>query len=207
MGRLYSGALREGHRLEAVYPDGTRIAVPVDDWRGPLLPGDASVLDRCAGATLDVGCGPGRLTTALRSRGVAAVGIDVNGDAVRLAREAGALAHRCSVFGPVPRAGEWDTALLVDGNIGIGGVPVALLRRVAGLIGALGQALVEVEGPMGSSRRTRLRLASGRRVSRPFPWAHLALRDVEGAAALAGMRLDETWQSADRWFVALRPAG
>ena len=25
MGRLYSGALRDGDRLEAVYPDGTRI--------------------------------------------------------------------------------------------------------------------------------------------------------------------------------------
>jgi SAM-dependent methyltransferase len=206
MGRLYSVALRDGHRLEAVYPDGTRVKVPVDDWRGPLLPGDASVLDRCTGATLDVGCGPGRLTTTLRGRGVAALGIDVNSDAVRLARQAGAMAHRCSVFGPVPRAGRWDTVLLVDGNIGIGGVPVVLLRRVAGLLAATGQALVEVEGPAASSRRTRLRLACGSQVSHPFPWAHLALRDVDGAAALAGLRLDETWQSAQRWFVSLRRA-
>jgi SAM-dependent methyltransferase len=206
MGPLYSGALRDGQQLEAVYPDGTRVAVPVDDWRGPLLPGDASVLDRCTGATLDVGCGPGRLTRALRDRGVPAIGIDVNGDAVRLAREAGARAHRCSVFGPVPRAGKWDTALLVDGNIGIGGLPVVLLRRVSGLLSAAGRALVEVDGPTAFSRRTRLRLASGSHVSRPFPWAHLALRDVDGAAVLAGLQLEETWQSADRWFVALRHA-
>jgi len=169
MGRLYSGALREGHRLEAVYPDGSRVPVPVELWRGPLRPGDGSVLDRSFGATLDIGCGPGRLAAALRHRGVAAVGIDVNKDAVRLARTAGAVARRCSVFGPVPRPGRWDTALLVDGNIGIGGGPVVLLRRVRELLSAGGRALVEVEGPAGNSELTSLRLASAGRVSRPFP--------------------------------------
>jgi len=203
MGRLYSGALREGHRLEAVYPDGSRVPVPVELWRGPLRPGDGSVLDRSFGATLDIGCGPGRLAAALRHRGVAAVGIDVNKDAVRLARTAGAVARRCSVFGPVPRPGRWDTALLVDGNIGIGGGPVVLLRRVRELLSAGGRALVEVEGPAGNSELTSLRLASAGRVSRPFPWARLALRDTRGIAALAGLRVDESWQEAGRWFVAL----
>lgn len=206
MGQLYSGALRDGLELEAVYPDGTRVDVPVADWRGPLRPGDASVVDRCSGATLDIGCGPGRIAAALRQRGVPAVGIDLNEDAVRLARRSGAVARRCSVFGAVPRPGGWDTALLVDGNIGIGGIPVVLLRRVAELLSAGGRAMVEVEGPAGSTERTQLRLASAGRMSRPFAWAHLALRDVDGVAALAGLRLDETWQEAGRWFVALRNA-
>ena len=70
----------------------------------------------------------------------------------------------------------------------------------------VGQVLVEVEGPQASSGRTRLRLASGNRISRPFPWAHLALRDAGGAAALAGMGVDDFWQDAGRWFVTLRPA-
>ena len=206
MGRLYSGALRDGQPLEAIYPDGTRVPVPVESWRGPLQPGDVGLLDRCTGATLDVGCGPGRLAAALRRRGVAALGIDVNGDAVRLARAAGARAQRCSVFGAVPRPGGWDTVLLVDGNIGIGGMPVVLLRRVGALLTAGGRVLVEVEGPPANSRRTRLRLASGGHVSRPFPWAHLALRDADGAGWLAGLRPDERWQDAGRWFVALRHA-
>ena len=206
MGRLYSGALRDGRRLEAVYPDGRRVAVPVDSWLGPLQPGDAGLLDRCTGATLDVGCGPGRLAAALRRRGVPALGIDPNAEAVRLARTAGARVLRCSVFGDVPRPGAWDTILLADGNIGIGGLPVLLLRRVGALLAPEGQVLVEVEGPQASSGRTRLRLASGNRISRPFPWAHLALRDAGGAATLAGMGVDDFWQDAGRWFVTLRPA-
>jgi len=204
MGQLYSGALRDGGRLEAVYPDGNRVAVPVESWRGPLQPGDVGLLDRCSGDTLDVGCGPGRLAAALCRRGVPAVGIDVNPEALRLARSAGARVRRCSVFGDVPRPGRWDTVLLADGNIGIGGVPVVLLRRIAVLLSPTGRALVEVEGPHSSSSRIRLRLASGDHVSRPFPWAHLALRDADGVAALAGMRTDESWQDAGRWFVALR---
>jgi SAM-dependent methyltransferase len=204
MGRLYSGALLDGERLEAIYPDGTRVAVPVESWRGPLQPGDRSLLARCTGATLDVGCGPGRLAAALRRRGVPAVGIDVNEDAVRLARAAGAQAYRCSVFGAVPLMRGWDTVLLADGNIGIGGLPVVLLRRVATLLAARGRAVVEVEGPDASSSNTRLRLARGEVVSRWFPWAHLALRDVEGVAALAGLRINESWHDAGRWFVDLR---
>lgn len=206
MGRLYSGALRDGGPLEAVYPDGSRVAVPVESWRGPLQPGDVGLLDRCTGETLDVGCGPGRLAATLRRRGVPSVGIDVNPDALRLARAAGARVHRCSVFGDVPRPGRWATILLVDGNIGIGGVPVVLLRRIGALLSPTGRALVEVEGPDSSSSRTRLRLASGEHLSQPFPWAHLALRDTDGVAALAGLRADESWQDSGRWFVALRHA-
>lgn len=204
IGPLYSGALRDGHRLDAVYPDGTRVAVPVESWRGPLQPGDTSLLDRCTGATLDIGCGPGRIASALRHRGVAAVGIDVNEAAVVLAGESGAVARLCSVFGVVPRPGGWDTALLVDGNIGIGGIPVVLLRRVAELLTSGGKALVEVEGPTGDSGYMSLRLAYDDQLSPPFPWAHLALRDVEGTASLAGLRLTEVWHDAGRWFVSLR---
>src|SRR5205814_3162945 len=35
------------------------------DWCGPLRAGDAALVDRCTGPTLDVGCGPGRLAGAL----------------------------------------------------------------------------------------------------------------------------------------------
>ena len=103
----------------------------------------------------------------------------------------------------MPRPGRWDTVLLADGNIGIGGLPVVLLRRVADLMRPTGRALVEVEGPEASSRWTRVRVASGAHVSPSFPWAHLGLRDVHGSAALAGLRVVETWTDSGRWFAAL----
>ena len=208
MGALYSGALRDGRRLEAVYPDGTRVAVPVESWRGPLLPGDSTLLDRCTGATLDVGCGPGRLAAALRRKGVPAVGIDVNEDALRLARAAGARVHRCSVFGNVPWPGRWDTVLLADGNIGIGGDPLALLRRCRAVLRPGAVALVETSPDRGHDIRTTVTLhGPGGRRSHPVPWAVLGSAAVVDLAASAGFVAVEEWRVGGRAFVMLRHAG
>ena len=111
----------------------------LDDWNRPADDHEHEVLARCVGPTLDVGCGPGRLTAALAERGQVALGIDVVGDAVGQTLQRGGSALRRSVFDPVPGEGRWRTVLLADGNVGIGGDPVALLRgcvrcstRVAG---------------------------------------------------------------------------
>ena len=40
----------------------------------------------------------------------------------------GGAALRRDVFAPLPGEGRWYTALLADGNVGIGGDPVALLQ-------------------------------------------------------------------------------
>ena len=58
-------------------------------WCRDTLPGDAALLEPCAGPTLDIGCGPGRLAAALALSGTPALGIDVSPAAVRLAREIG----------------------------------------------------------------------------------------------------------------------
>src|SRR5689334_4305951 len=62
-------------------------------WVGGLIPGDRRLLDHCAGATLDVGCGPGRLTAELARRGTPALGVDIAPEAVRQARRRGAPAE------------------------------------------------------------------------------------------------------------------
>jgi SAM-dependent methyltransferase len=204
MGPLYGHAIERGYPLEAIYPDGQRVPVPVNAWRGPLLPGDASVLQRCIGPTLDVGCGPGRMVGALHKRGIAALGIDTDARAIQFARSAGAVVHRSDVFGNVPLARHWSTVLLMDGNIGIGGAPLVLLRRVAELAAPQGRVLVEVEGPAQRSSLVELRLASGNAISEPFRWARLAVQDAGEVAAMAHMRLEEMWEEERRWFVALR---
>jgi SAM-dependent methyltransferase len=146
-------------------------------------PGDASLVERCQGPTLDVGAGPGRLTVALAERGIPALGIDVTPDAVRQTRSAGALALTRDVFGRIPGAGRWRTVLLADGAIGIGGDPAALLRRISDLLAPQGRALVELQPPGDDGP---------------------ACADQIGELArTAGMELRELWTESGRWFAEL----
>ena len=56
--------------------DGGQDVLPVRRWSRPADADDAWLLDRCAGPTVDLGCGPGRLLVALAHRGVPALGVD-----------------------------------------------------------------------------------------------------------------------------------
>jgi SAM-dependent methyltransferase len=171
-------------------------------WDLPASAADEAVLDRAAGPVLDVGCGPGRHVRALARRGVLAVGVDVAPEAVHRARVHGTEILQRSVFDALPGAGAWRTVLLLDGSIGIGGAPVALLRRVAGLLGPDGVALVEAEPPGTATRTVRASLGDGP----AFPWALVADDDLAALAALAGLGVAERWTESDRWFAALASA-
>jgi SAM-dependent methyltransferase len=205
MGTLWSSCLLSGGPLEMVLPDGQRQRLPVEAWRAAWIPGDDALLDRCSGPTLDLGCGPGRLAAALTARGVPALGIDLVTEAVSLARDAGAVALRRSVFDRLPAEGRWTTALLADGNVGIGGDPVALLARVRALLAADGQALVELEAPGSGTRSLAVRLASDGRHGPPFAWARVAADDLPSVAASVGLAVPDIWEEADRWFASLTP--
>jgi SAM-dependent methyltransferase len=184
--------------------DGMSQALPVTTWRGNPDAADHDLLARCGGPTLDVGCGPGRLTAALARAAVPALGIDVAPTAVALTRRLGAAALRRDVFGPVPGTGRWHHALLVDGNIGIGGDPVALLRRLRALLRPPGQALVEV-APAGTPTtilRVRLRGSDGV-LSRIFPWAEVGADGLAPVAARAGFAVQDAWTIDGRHFAAL----
>lgn len=164
-------------------------------WLGPTTAVDERVLDRVEGPVLDVGCGPGRHVGALARRGVLAVGVDVLPHAIRLARRRGALVIERSIFDRLPGAGEWGSALLLDGNIGIGGRPVPLLTRVSALLRPRGLALVELEPPGG-----------GVRIVEAFNWARVGADSVDQLAADAGFTVEERWRDRERWFALLRGA-
>jgi SAM-dependent methyltransferase len=195
--------LNGGAQAGIEHADGSITPLWAGDWR-QLRPGDASLIDRCGGPTLDVGSGPGRLTTALAERGVPALGIDVTPQAVHLAQSAGALALQRDVFSRVPGTGRWMIVLLADGSIGIGGDPVALLSRVAELLAPRGQALVEVQPPGQELRRERVRFWHGKQAGDWFPWAYVGVDQLAGIASEAGLSRAETWSSDGRWFVTLR---
>jgi SAM-dependent methyltransferase len=202
IGEVYEGALAGFGRAEIEYADGRSAPLAVEQWFGAIA-GDDALLDRCAGPALDVGSGPGRLTLALAERGLPVLGIDIPPYAVELTRAAGGLALRRDVFERVPGLGRWRTVVLADGNVGIGGDPAALLRRVAELIGTGGRALIEVRPPGGPAGFEIVRLRTGRRVGPWFRWAYVGVDTIQDVAGGAGFTVAETWTAGGRWFVAL----
>jgi SAM-dependent methyltransferase len=204
---LYEGALLgapEGAGgLHAVGEDGSRRRLPIGRWLGTPDAVEETVLARAVGPVLDIGCGVGRHVVALRRRGVRAVGIEVSAVAVAIARERGAEVIEGSIFAESPTAA-WETALLLDGNIGIGGDAARLLRRAAALLAPSGRVLVELEAPAGAPRTRRVRLEGERAVSHWMPWHFVGVEEIDGLAAGAGLVVRERWRAGDRWFAQLR---
>jgi SAM-dependent methyltransferase len=175
----------------------------LSDWSAPLCPGDTGLLARCVGATLDVGCGPGRLAAALAGAGCQVMGIDVSAEAVRQARRRGAPARRADVFERLPGEGRWRHVLLADGNVGIGGDPVRLLRRCRQLLCSGGDVVLELDPPGSGSWQAPVRLRHRGRISDAFPWAAVAADDLRRYADAAGTRVVESWTEEARWFARL----
>jgi len=183
--------------------DGVTFDLALDRWQHVPTEEEAVVLDRALAPVLDVGCGPGRHTLELASRGVMALGVDASPAAVGMARRIGAPVLQRSIFGHVPGAGRWRTALLLDGNIGIGGDAVALLRRVAALLGPAGRVLVEVEAPGVSSRVIRARVERGAEHGPWFPWALVGADGIDAVGRLGGFSRAAVWTGGGRWFAQL----
>jgi SAM-dependent methyltransferase len=202
IGELYEHALAGRARPVIEHADGSRIPLAVEGWLH-ATPGDKSILDRCEGPTLDIGSGPGRLTVALAERGIPALGIDITPYAVGLARSSGALVMLRDVFDRVPGTGRWGTVLLADGNIGIGGDPAALLRRVGELLAPNGRALVELDPPGKPLRREQVRLCHAGSASAWFPWAYVGADHITEVAEDAGLGEVETWSVDNRWFASI----
>ena len=199
---LHSMTEPDGHRhWYARYEDGPRrsLAEALRRWCGTADATDQDLLARAPGAVLDLGCGPGRLVIELARQGRQAAGVDTSRVAVRLARKAGATALCRSVFEPVPGEGGWDSVLLADGNIGIGGDPARLLRRCRALVAPGGRLHVEAAAPGTAGWCGPAVVEDGSRLA----WACVPVDDLAALAAATAMRLLDTWTEADRWFVTL----
>lgn len=208
--------------------DGWLLPLEVERWCARADAVDLQVLAYCEGAVLDVGCGPGRLVAELAARGRPSLGIDVSEAAVaRTVRLGGRALHR-SVFEPLPSEGRWGTVLLVDGNIGIGGDPAALLRRTAELLAPGGLLIAETVAGADIDERVDVRIvraahlddtdypdstgssaarsgnAGGAGDRAAFPWARVGTPALLRHAARAGWGADAQWAAGGRSFVALR---
>jgi SAM-dependent methyltransferase len=204
VGDPYGRAIRTGRGpLFLRRADGWLLPLEVERWCAAPDAADTALLGRCDGPVLDIGCGPGRLVAALSERGRLALGVDVSPAAVARTRGAGGAVLRRSVFDRLPREGSWGTALLVDGNVGIGGDPHALLRRVRDLVAPGGRLLAEA-APYDVDERLLVRVqdAHGRH-GRYFPWARLGPAALRRAAEAAGWTVADQWTARGRPFVHL----
>ncbi len=205
---VYAEALRgqvggTGGETVIRFRDGTTRPATLDRWVQGADAVDERILAQLPGPVLDVGCGPGRHLHALARRGVFGLGVDICDVAVDLARGGGANAMVGSIFGDVPGDGQWRSALLLDGNIGIGGCPARLLNRVGELLAPAGTVLVEVAGPHSSSVESLARLETRFSISDWFPWAEVSAASIEPLADEAGLFVSRCWCEGGRWFAVL----
>lgn len=191
------------HRLCLRAADGDVLAADGTRWLEDPSPEEEAVLDLAQGPVLDVGCGPGRHVVALAARGVMALGLDITPSAVHLARTRGALVLERSIFDHLPGKGRWGSALLLDGNIGIGGDATALLARLATLLRPGGRVLAEVEGLAAPGQRLTVRLEHRGTPGPWFGWARVGVDRLPALAAAAGLIVADVWSAGGRWFARL----
>jgi SAM-dependent methyltransferase len=205
----YADALRTGRGpLFLRRADGWLLLLEVERWCADPDAADLEVLRRCEGSVLDVGCGPGRLVVELGARGCPVLGIDVSEAAVSRTIGLGGQALQRSVFEPLPAEGRWGTVLLIDGNIGIGGDPAALLARTAQLLAPGGLLIAETVNDPSVDERVDVHVTDARGATgSSFPWARLGTPALLHHAHRTGWHPTAQWTTNGRSFVALRSRG
>lgn len=180
--------------------DGSALIAPAARWFDTAQPAELRALARVVGPALDIGCGPGRHVEALTERGVPTLGIDITTQALTHARARSIpVLERC-VFGTLPGTGRWRSALLLDGNLGIGGDPVRLLLRVRELLTEDGMAIVEVEPPGAGLAPCRVRFEIGNVAGPWFDWIAIDTLGLEAVCVGADLSVHDCWCDDDRWF-------
>jgi hypothetical protein len=93
--------------------------------------------------------------------------------------------------------------LLADGNIGIGGNPLRLLRRVCDLLAPGGRAVVEVAAPGTGVSTYQVQIEVYGRLSLPFPWAVVGPDALVALARNASLRVLSVTDYGQRWCAHL----
>lgn len=201
----YESSLGSAGSLRMVADDGSSIVLEIERYLDDCDAADDAVLERCTGPVLDIGCGPGRIVAALTRRGVPALGVDIATAAVGLTRQRGAAALRRDIFTRMPGEGRWQTAVLLDGNIGIGGNVDRLLQRLGQLLAADGRAIIETACDVDADEAKQVRFAAaGSPEAGPsFPWAVAGTATVYAKAGAAAMPVLAQWSRGTRSFIEL----
>ncbi|MUL81673.1 MULTISPECIES: class I SAM-dependent methyltransferase [unclassified Mycolicibacterium] len=204
-GVLYDRAL-DGERCWIRRDDGSLRHLPVYSWLGGAradIRFDHAIVNLCSGPTLDLGCGPGRLVAGLVRRGLPALGVDLSRTAVELARGSGAPVLCRDLFEPLPGTGRWQTVLLADGNVGLGGDPWRVLQRAGELLGWGGRCLVEFDMAATGIDAAWVRLESTCSVGPWFRWATVGLDCAARLSRDVGLAVTAVRPIGDRVIAVL----
>jgi len=205
----YAEALRRNDAVTLLLRDDDKGAashstMDVARWNAGADDADLTLLRSVTGPVLDIGCGPGRMVRAAMDLGLEVLGVDVSPTAIEIAREAGLPVLEGSVFDALPGEGGWQTALLVDGNIGIGGDVRAMLSRCRELLTATGEIVVELHPDAQRNNTYTGTLVDARGgESAYFPWAEIGLTPMVALAADMGLALLQSWKIDGRTFCRL----
>ena len=205
----YAEALRRNDAVTLLLRDddlgaASHSTMDVARWNAGADDADLTLLRSVTGPVLDIGCGPGRMVRAALDLGLEVLGVDVSPTAIEIASEARLPVLERSVFDALPDEGEWQTALLVDGNIGIGGDVRAMLSRCRELLTATGEIVVELHPDADRNNTYTGTLVDARGgESGVFPWAEIGLTPMTLLAADMGLTLLQSWMLDGRTFCRL----
>jgi glycosyltransferase A (GT-A) superfamily protein (DUF2064 family)/SAM-dependent methyltransferase len=200
----YAGTLIASNITPAGVDSEAPLPLDVSRWSGAADVVDMLVVARCEPPVLDLGCGPGRMVQALSESGRAALGVDMSSVAVGLSMARGGLALRRRINQPLPAEGRWGTALLMDGNVGMGGEVAALLARCAQLVRPGGLVICEVDRVSGRHESHTVVLRTEDATSVALRWSRIGAAALLEAAKSLDLLLVEEWTAGERVFVALR---
>ena len=99
------------------------------------------------------------------------------------------VALRRSIFDELPAEGQWDHALLIDGNVGIGGDPFATVERAARLVAPGGTVVVELEAGVHGVWSGSVRVESRAVIGPWFPWARAGVGAAREIADQTGLEV------------------
>jgi len=184
--------------------DGEVLPLDVDNWRRAADDLELELLEEMIAPVIDVGCGPGRIVEAVASSGRMAMGVDPSPAASAEAGRRGAPVLTRSIFDPLPGERRWGSVVMLDGNIGIGGDPHALLRRAHELLAPGGKVLVEVGAPGSPTDCLTVRVELADDHGPWFAWARVSADDIGATFLAAGLAPDSVGRRGDRWFATGR---
>lgn len=188
--------------LSLVSSSGEEWSLNVDRWLGPASAADTHALTRTNGRVLDVGSGPGRMLKAGSKMGIDIEGVDTDLSTALSLQKLGYTVHTGDIMDvDLP---SYESFLLMDGNLGMTGDPIGLLRRLCTLRTKNAVLIVEVESPLEKTRTELVRLKTNSTLSGSFYWSWVTVQDLGLIAETGGWQLQQIWEENDRYFGELQ---